>query len=64
MFGMVRLVATWNCKISYKNRCEGLLVLHLLPLMNSWLIIKSIFYSYYFVRYSAELAQLVPLPYS
>ena len=34
------LVATWNCYISYKNRYVGLLVLHLLPLCNPWLIIE------------------------
>ena len=37
---MVLLAATWNCKISYKNRYVGLLVLHLLSLLNPWLIVK------------------------
>ena len=32
MSGLVLLVATWNCWISYKNRYAGLLVLHLLYL--------------------------------
>ena len=36
--GLVLLVATWNCWISYKSRYAGLLVLHLLPLLNPWLI--------------------------
>ena len=40
MSELVLLVATWNCWISYKNRYAGLLVLHLLPLLNHWLIIK------------------------
>ena len=38
--GLVLLVATWNCWINYKNRYAGLLVLHLLPLLNSWLIVE------------------------
>ena len=37
---LVLLVATWNCWISYKNRYAGLLVLHLLPLLNPWLIVE------------------------
>ena len=37
MSGLVLLVATWNCWISYKNGYAGLLFLHLLP----WLIIKK-----------------------
>ena len=32
--------ATWNCYISYKNGYAGLLVLHLLPLLNPWLIVE------------------------
>ena len=77
MPGLVLLVATWNCWISYRNGYVGLLVLHLLPLWNPWLIVivtlgaslqplasLSLFYRYYFGRYSSELAQLVPLPYS
>ena len=40
MSGLVLLVATWNCWISYKSGCTGLLVLHLLPLLNPWLIVK------------------------
>ena len=35
----VLLVATWNCRIQYKNGYAGLLVLHFLPLLNDWLII-------------------------
>ena len=34
MSGLVLLVATWNCWISYRNGYAGLLVLHLLPLLN------------------------------
>ena len=32
--GLVLLVATWNCWISYKNKYVGLLVLHFLPVLN------------------------------
>ena len=31
-------VTTSNCCISYKNGYDGLLILHLLPLLNPWLI--------------------------
>ena len=66
MSGLVLLIATWNWWISYRNRYVGLLVLHLLPLLNPWLIVKSLslFYRYELGRCSSELAQLVPLPYS
>ena len=40
MSGLVLLVSPWNCWISYKNRYAGLLVLHLLPLLNPWLIVE------------------------
>ena len=40
MFGLVLFVASWNCYTSYKNGYVGLLVLHLLPLLNPWLIAK------------------------
>ena len=40
MSGLLFLVATWNYRISYKNKYTGLLVLYLLPLLNHWLIIK------------------------
>ena len=33
-------VATWNCGISYRNIYVGLLVLHLLPLLNPWVIVE------------------------
>ena len=39
MSGLVFLVATWNCWISYKNSYAELLVLHLLSLLNPWLIV-------------------------
>ena len=38
--GLVPLVATWKWWISYKNGYAGLLVLHLLPLLNLRLIVK------------------------
>ena len=37
---LVPLVATWNYQISSKNGYVGLLVLHLLHLLNSWLIVE------------------------
>ena len=40
MSGLVPLVATWNCWTSYKNEYAGLLVLHLLLLLNPWLIVE------------------------
>ena len=40
MSGLVSLVATWNCQTSYKNEYAGLLVLHLLLLLNPQLIIE------------------------
>ena len=40
MSGLVLLVATWICWIIYRNGYVGLLVLHLLPLLNPWLIIE------------------------
>ena len=40
MSGLVLLMATWNCWISYRNEYTGLLVLQLLPLLNHWLIVK------------------------
>ena len=40
MSGLMLLVAIWNCWISYRNRYVGLLVLHLLPFLNPWLIIE------------------------
>ena len=69
MSGLVLLVATWNCWISYKKVYAGLPFLHLLSLLNPWLIFEmwpalSLSYRYYFGRCSSELAQLVPRPYS
>ena len=68
MSGLMLLGATRNCRISYKNWYAGPLVLHMLPLLNPWLIAKmwpaSLFYRYYFGRCSSEIAQLVPLSYS
>ena len=71
MSGLVFLAASWICLICYKNRYVfvELLVLHLLPLSNPWLIIemwpvKVFSNKYYFGRCSSELVHLVPLPYS
>ena len=38
--GLVPPVATWNCYTSYKNGYAGLFVLHLLLLLNPWLIVE------------------------
>ena len=57
MSGQVLLAATWNCQIRYKNVYVGLLVLHLLPLLNLGSLVK-----YYFGRCSSD--QLVPCLYS
>ena len=38
--GLMPLVATWNCWTSYKNEYAGLMVLHLLLLLNSFLIVE------------------------
>ena len=59
----------WNCWISYRKGYAGLLVFHLLPLLNRLAHRRNvaslrIFYRYYFGRCSSELADLVPLPYS
>ena len=68
MSRLVLLIATWNCWISYRIEYAGLLVLHLMTLWNQNhqhnVASLSLFYSYYFGRYSSTLAQLVPLPYS
>ena len=67
--GLVLLVATWNCWISYKYQYAGLLVVYLLPLLNpsgssSKCSELKAFLGYYFGRCSSELAQLVPLNFS
>ena len=41
MYRLVLVTATCNCWISYKEGYAGLLVLHLLPLLNPWLIIRG-----------------------
>ena len=38
--GLVFLIATWISWISYRNRPVGLLVIHFILLLKSWLIIK------------------------
>ena len=40
MSGLVPLVATWNCYISYKNRYGRLLVHHLQLLLDLWFIVE------------------------
>ena len=39
---LVLLVTTWSCYIGYRNRYVGLLILHLLPLLNSWPIVEML----------------------
>ena len=38
--GLVLLVTTWNCLISYKNGYVGLFVIDCLLHLNSWLIVE------------------------
>ena len=68
MTGLVLLIATWNCWISYKNRYAGVvpsLATLLEPLAHRQNVASlSLFCKYYFGRCSCQLAQLVPLPYS
>ena len=40
MCGLVRLVATWNCWMSYKNGYARLLVLHSLLLLNPYVYLN------------------------
>ena len=59
------LVATWSCQTNYKNEYAGLLLLHLLLLLNPLAHSRNVarlnlFYSYYFGRCSSELSKLVP----
>ena len=64
--GLVPLVATWNCQTSCKNKYVVLLLAASLePLADRRNVASlSLFYRYYFGRFSSELAQLVPLPFS
>ena len=68
MSGLVPLVATSNCYKSHKNEYERLLVLHLLLLLNPWVIVEMwpayVFHRYYFIRCFSELAQLILLTFS
>ena len=52
MCGLVLLTSTYIYQISNWNRCVVMLVFHLLPLLNPWLIVEislSLFYSCYFL---------------
>ena len=66
MSGLVLLVSTWDSWISYKNGYTGLCPSHAAPLellahcQN--VASLSLFYRYYFGRWSSELAELVPFP--
>ena len=69
IFGLVLLIATWNCWISYKKwicRTVGpSLAASFDPLAHRQNIASlSLFYRHYFGRCSSEPAQLVPLHYS
>ena len=72
MSWLVLLVATTNCHISCSIGYAGLLVLHLLPLLNPCekcrnvgnVASVSLSYRCNFGRCSSELAQLVPFPHS
>ena len=65
MSGLVLLVDTWNCSISYKRICRttgSLLAASLEPLaLYRNIVSLSLLYRYCFDRYS-EPAQLIPLP--
>ena len=70
MSGLVLLVATWNCWISYKLQrwiCRTVgpsLAGSVEPLTHSRNVASlSLFYRYLLGRCSSELAQLVPFPY-
>ena len=63
------LAATWSCQTNYKKEYAGLLVLHLLLLLNHLshhrnVARLSLFYMYYFGRYSSELSKVAPFPFS
>ena len=64
MLGLVLLAATWNCWINYKNICRTIgsfLTASIEPLTHCRNVTSlSIFYRYYFARFSCKLAQLVP----
>ena len=61
--GLVPLVATWNCHISYKIKYAGLSVLHLLPLEWSFKIDLPIVGNLNTVLHALHLALAVsPLP--
>ena len=67
--GLVALVATWNCYISYKKQiCRTAgpsLATSLQPLAHRRSVASlSLFYRYSFRRCSSELVELVPLPFS
>ena len=68
MSGLVLLVTSWNCWISYKNEYAdwySSFAASLEPLAHRRnLASLSLFYRYYFSRCSFEKAQLAPLPYS
>ena len=63
MFGMVLLVATWNCRIC---RTVGPSLAASLELFahHGNVASLSLFYRYYFGKCSSELVELVALPYS
>ena len=58
----------WKCYINCKNVCRTVslsLAASLEPLAHCWKVGSlSLFYRYYFGRFSSKLAQVVPLPYS
>ena len=63
MPGLVLVAATCKCQMCYKNRYGYATSLENLAHHRN-VVSLSLFYSYYFGRFSSELAQLVPLPYS
>ena len=70
MSELIVLAATWIFEISYRSRYVGLLVLHLLLLVNETLdycqnvVRLSLFYRYYFGICPSKLDEQDLLPYS
>ena len=58
MFGMVLLAATWICQINYRNGYLGLLLLHLISLLNPCLVVEMLPAQVFFVGITLAEAHL------